>query len=154
MAHQPAHAKDAFTGDALERVATTIAEVEKLTSAEIRISILDERDTSDSELKVEELAKKEFFRLKMDETKNHSGILLFILYAERKFYVYGDTGINSRLQQNTWNHIAATLTSQFSHGHFEEGLHLAVREIAKHLETAIPYEADDTDELSNTVNIG
>jgi uncharacterized membrane protein len=153
MAHHPAHAKDAFSSDALERVAATIAEVEKATSAEIRISILDERDTDDSSLTVEQLAKKEFASMKMDQTKYRSGVLLLILYSERKYYVYGDTGIHKRLKKGVWDTVASTLSKYFSNDHFEEGLHQAVREIGRHLETAIPPEADNTDQLSNEVAI-
>lgn len=153
MAHHPAHAKDAFSSDALERVAATIAEVEKATSAEIRISILDERDTDDSSLTVEQLAKKEFASMKMDQTKYRSGVLLLILYSERKYYVCGDSGITERLKEDAWSNVAVELGKHFSNDQFEEGLHQAIKEIARQLETAIPYESDDTDELSNEVAI-
>lgn len=153
MAHHPAHAKDAFTSDALERVAATIAEVEKLTSAEIRISILDERDTDDSHLTVEQLAKKEFANMKMEQTKHRSGVLLLILYSERKYYVYGDSGIHGRLKEGTWDSVATTLRKHFSNDHFEEGLHEAIKEIARHLEKALPAEADNTNQLTNEVAI-
>jgi len=153
MAHHPAHAKDAFTSDALERVAATIAEVEKLTSAEIRISILDERDTDDSHLTVEQLAKKEFASMKMEQTNHRSGVLLLILYSERKYYVYGDTGIHQRLKQGVWNTVATTLGKHFVNDHFEEGLHEAVKEIARHLEKALPPEAENPNQLSNEVAI-
>ncbi|MFI5264022.1 MAG: TPM domain-containing protein, partial [Candidatus Kapaibacterium sp.] len=95
-AHTQPHkqVKDVFTNPVLDKIAATIAEVEKGTSAEIRVSIKEERDHDEAGLSVEDIAKREFLRLGMDKTANKHGILLFILFEEHKFYIYGDTGIH------------------------------------------------------------
>ena len=151
--HSPLHAKDAFTEEALKRISATVAEVEQHTSAEIRVSIHDERESDQSGLPIEKIGEQEFFKLGMEKTKLRNGILLLIIYAERKFYVHGDEGIHSRVDPGTWTDVADVLKSNFSHGHFEEGIHTALKTISKHLMTALPSTGDSTNELSNDVVI-
>ncbi len=151
--HSPLRAKDAFTEEALKRISATVAEVELHTSAEIRVSIHDERATAQSGLPIEKVAEEEFFELGMDKTNQRNGILLLVLYTERKFYIHGDIGIHSRVQPETWVDVAETLKSHFAHGHFEEGIHDALKGISKHLVTALPSTGSNTNELSNEVVI-
>lgn len=149
----PHHASEAFSKEALDRVARTIEEVEQTTSAEIRISIRDTRDSAEAGLTIQQMALKEFEYLKMDKTKDRTGVLLLILYDERQFYVYGDAGINERSNPETWEDVARILSEHFRVGKFEDGLHAALRAIASHVTTILPHQADDTDELSNEVII-
>ncbi len=151
--HFPLHAQDAFSSEGLAQIAKTISEVEQHTSAEIRISIHDERETAQSGLPIEKVAEQEFFKLGMDKTQQRNGILLLVLYAERKFYIHGDIGIHSRVQPETWIDVAETLKSHFSHGHFEQGVQDALKGISKHLVTALPSSGSNLNELSNEVVI-
>lgn len=151
--HSPKHVKDIFTKPVLDTIAATIAEVEKGTSASIRVSIREERDHDEAGLSLEEIAKREFLKLGMDKTSGRNGILLFILFEEHKFYVYGDEGIHTRVHPETWKDIAATLAEHFKHGQFEEGIHDALRKILKHVHSSFaPVES--ANELSNEVVIG
>ena len=149
----PQNAKDAFTRDALERIAKTIAEVEANTSAEIRLSIRESRDSSESELTIQELALKEFQGLKMDQTAGRTGILLLIVFDERKFYIYGDEGINAHVDPETWTDVAQTLQEHFRHAKFEQGVHEALRKITPHVKTILPRAVDDINELGDEVII-
>jgi len=148
-----ASAKEAFSEAALKRIADVIAEVELYTSAEIRVSILDERPFEDGGLPLDELAKREFKRLGMHQTKGLNGILLFIVFEEHKYYIYGDTGIHSCVNPDTWEDVATTIRTHFKHGEFEEGVVTGLRTIKSHLHTALPPEASNPNELSNEVVI-
>jgi uncharacterized membrane protein len=153
-AHPHKHAKEMFTQPVLDKIAATIAEVEKGTSAEIRVSIREERDHDEAGLSIEDIAKREFLKLGMDKTRGRNGILLFILYEEHKFYVYGDEGIHKRVHPETWEDIAATLKEHFKHGNYETGIHDALRKIVSHVHTEFASSADTARELSNEVIIG
>ena len=158
MAHDqhitfPAHAHDAFSHDALERISKTIEEVEKGTSAEIRLSIRDSRETGEADLPIKELAMKEFLHLGMEKTQHRSGILIFILYDERKFYVCGDEGIHKRSAPETWEDVAATLKTHFREAKFEEGVHAALKRIKHHVREALPDAGAKNHELSSEVVI-
>lgn len=149
----PKNAKEAFSVSALKTVAGVIGEVEKHTSAEIRVSILEERDTTDANLPIADVARKEFFRLGMEKTSGHNGVLLLILFHERKFYIVGDQGIHDRLHPETWEDVAATLKSHFAHGKFTEGVVEGLQKIKQHLHTALPASQNDVNELTNEVSI-
>jgi uncharacterized membrane protein len=148
----PTSAKEALSKDALDRIAATIAEVELATSAEIRVSIREEREPHEHE-PIEGLAFKEFTRLRMQETKDRSGILLFILFEDRKYFIYGDEGVNRRTEPHTWDEIATTLHEFFSKGDFEGGIISALHMIKQRVHGVMPRSQDDTDELSNEVTI-
>src|SRR5579884_986550 len=138
----PEHAKQAFPADLLERVAHTIADVEESTGAEIRISIRDLRDAGEADLSLKDLAEKEFATLGMHHHGERLGILLLVLYHERKFYVYGDEGVHRHVHPETWNDVAKTLTKYFSEGAYEAGVMEAVERIAHHLKNKLPKPSE------------
>jgi uncharacterized membrane protein len=144
-------AKEAFSESALKHIADVIAEVEEHTSAEVRVSILDERPFEDGGLPLDKLALKEFSRLGMQSTKGQNGILLYILFEEHKYYICGDKGINDRVDTNTWEDVAATIKSHFKEGHFEEGVVTGLRTIKEHLRIALPPDTTNPNELPNEV---
>jgi len=128
----PEHAHQAFSKDILERIAHTIADVEDATGADIRISIRDLREAGEADMSVKELAEKEFATLGMHR-EDGNGILLLILYHERKFYVCGDAGVHSNVHPETWDDIAKTLGSHFAKADYEGGLREALKRIEHHL---------------------
>ena len=151
--HFPPHAKDALTHDALKRISETIIKIEEGTNAEIRISIRDSRETSEAGLSIKDLALKEFYHLGVEKTKNRSGVLLFILYDERKFYIVGDEGIHKRTAPEGWEDVATTLKHHFKEAKFEEGIHAALHKMQHHVREALPNSAHHDHELSNEVVI-
>ena len=154
--HTHAHkqVREIFTKPVLDKIAATIAEVERGTSAEIRVSIREERDHDEAGLSIEDIAKREFLKLGMDKTASMHGILLFILFEEHKFYVYGDTGIHKRVHPETWQDVADSLKEHFKHGNYEQGIHDALKKIVSHVHTAFAPASESTRELSNEVIIG
>lgn len=152
--HPHKQVKDVFTKPVLDKIAATIAEVERGTSAEIRVCIREERDHDEAGLSLEEVAKGEFFKLGMDKTSGRNGILLFILFEEHKFYVMGDEGIHKRVHPETWEDVAATLKEHFKHGNYEAGIHDALKKIISHVHTEFASSGDTARELSNEVVIG
>ncbi len=152
--HAAKHVKDIFTKPVLDNIAATIAEVEKDTSANIRVSIREERDHDEAGLTIEAIAKQEFLKLGMEKTKSSNAILLFILFEERKFYVYGDTGIHKRVKPDTWEDVAAALKEHFKHSNYEMGIRDALKKIVSHIRVEFASGSGDINELSNEVVIG
>ena len=153
MIEHPTQAREAFTHEALERVAHTIADAEKATGAEIRISIRDLREAGEADLSLKELAEKEFATLGMHQTDGRVGILLLILYHERKYYVCGDEGVHSKVHPETWKDVAATLGKYFKDAQYEQGLHEAIRKIEHHLKGKLPKREDEESGTSNEVMV-
>ncbi len=130
-----------FSPDILGRIAHIIADVEQTTGAEIRVSIRDLRDAGEADLSLRELAQKEFTTLQLHQHDKRFGILLLVLYHERKFYVYGDEGVHSKVHPEAWNDVASTLGEHFAKGNYEGGLHEALKKIEHHLKGKLPKNA-------------
>ncbi|MDP4201001.1 MAG: TPM domain-containing protein [Bacteroidota bacterium] len=129
----PTHANDAFSKDVLERIAQRIADVEHTTGADIRISVRDLRDAGEADLSIKDLAEKEFAMLGLHTSKDHAGILIFILYHEKRFYVCGDAGVHSRVHPEAWKDVAHELGSHFLQADYEGGVLSALHKIEHHL---------------------
>jgi uncharacterized membrane protein len=148
----PEHAHQAFTPDILKRIAHNIADVEEATGADIRISIRDLREAGEADLSVKELAEKEFAMLGMHR-KDGFGILLLILYHERKFYVCGDAGVHSKVHPETWKDVAGTLGAHFAKGDYEGGLKEALKKIEHHLDGKLKKHTSVENRTSDEVAI-
>ncbi len=147
----PEHANEAFSRDILERIAHVIADVEQTTGAEIRVSIRDLRDAGEADLSLRELAQKEFAALHLHHHDKRFGILLLVLYHERKFYVYGDEGVHSKVHPEAWDDVAKTLGAHFAKGDYEGGLREALKKIEHHLKGKLPKNAAPVEHSQNEV---
>ena len=87
----------------------------------------------------------------MNETRDKTGILIYILLSSRLFYIVADEGINSKVGQKTWDDIRNEMESQFKIGHFVEGVVTTIENVGRVLSQFFPIKTDDTNELSNKV---
>ena len=79
------HVKRLLAETDLHAIARYIAEQEKQTSGQIRVSIRQSRARNERGRSIEELARKEFHALGMAKTAERSGVLIFLLLEDRKF---------------------------------------------------------------------
>ena len=132
------------------RVREAIAEAEKKTCGEIRVSV--------SRFfwgPVRPVAERAFHRLQMDKTKERNGILFFIVPSRRRFVVLGDEGIHAHAGQDFWTETAAALSGRFRKGEFTEGLAEAILKAGDCLAAHFPYDrTTDVNELSDEIDYG
>ncbi|OGU34967.1 MAG: hypothetical protein A2068_04575 [Ignavibacteria bacterium GWB2_35_6b] len=140
-----------FTDDDFLRISNKINEMEKITAGEIRVAIKEEKQFLKRNKTTRELAEEEFHKLKMDETRDKTGILLYLLLKERQFYILADAGINEKVKQETWDKIRDEMQNEFRDGQFTKGMLLGIEKVGKILGEHFPVKADDTNELSNKV---
>lgn len=140
-----------FDDDDFLIISEKIKEMEKITSGEIRIAVKESAHYFKRKKGIKELAREEFHNLKMDETRDKTGILIYILLASRKFFIAADSGINSKVEQETWDKVRDEMESQFKHGHFLEGVVSAIERVGTILSEYFPIKSDDKNELSNKV---
>lgn len=124
-----------------------IATAELKTSGEIRVHI--ENFCFGSELKA---AEKVFTKLKMHETKEHNGILIYIATMSRKIAVAGDTGIHQKLGVEFWDRMVAKLIGQFKVNRKAEALADCIIECGEQLGKYFPRNEDDANELNNSIS--
>ena len=140
-----------FTDDDFLRISNKIKEMEKITAGEIRVAVKEEKQFLKKNKTTRELAEEEFHKLKMNETRDKTGILLYLLLKERQFYILADSGINEKVKQETWDKIRDEMQNEFREGQFTKGMLLGIEKVGKILSEYFPVKADDTNELSNKV---
>ena len=132
-----------------ERVLASIRSAELRTSGEIRVSIAPFFWGS-----VERAADRAFVRLGMTKTREHNGVLFFVVPSRRAFVVLGDGGIHGRVGQAFWDEVAAVLSERFRRGEFTSGLVAGISKAADKLAAHFPHDAArDTNELSDEIDI-
>ena len=136
----------------LNKISEVISGIEEHTSGEIRLCIKVRRGIIlEGKFTPRELALDEFLKAGMQNTKNKTGVLIFILFSERKFEIIADEGINSKISESHWEEIKNEISGEFKNENYLEGLTKAINDIGNVLKTEFPPSRDNPDELSNEV---
>jgi uncharacterized membrane protein len=138
-----------FTAEQEQLLESAIAEAEKGTSGEIRLHI-DRYCKTDALYK----ARNIFAHLKMHETEERNGVLIYLALDERKFAVVGDQGIHNKVGDGFWEEEKELLLSHFKQKAIIEGLQLAIAAIGKKLSIHFPSNGHNNNELSNEISFG
>jgi len=142
-----------FSDDDFLRISNEIKKIEKTTSGEVRVAMKEKKSFAERNKSLRQLAEIEFKKLKMNETRDKTGILIFILFQERQFYILADEGINNKVPQETWDSIRDEIQASFKNGEFLDGILTGLKNVGKILSEHFPIKADDTNELSNKISI-
>ena len=141
--------EDFLTAREEEEVIDAILKAEQETSGEIRVHIEQhcQEDVYDHALEV-------FHLLKMDNTKDQNGVLIYVAVYNKSFVICGDTGINDKVGSEFWNSTRDIISSYFHQGDFITGLIEGITEAGKVLSKYFPWHYGDTDELDNSISKG
>ena len=129
------------------RVVEAIRQAELNTSGEIKVHI--ENHCHDN---VEERSLFVFNRLKMDETKQRNGVLIYLAVKDQKFAILGDEGINNVVEDTFWNDVKDLMLSLFKEGHYAEGLEQGIMRCGEKLKAYFPYQSDDVNEIPDEIS--
>jgi uncharacterized membrane protein len=140
-----------FDDDDLLRISAKIKEMEKITSGEIVVSMKERRGFINKGKTIRQLAEREFVRLKMSDTRDRTGIMLYMILKDREFIVLADSGIHSIVGDEAWEKIRDLLLDEFKRGEYCEGIVRAVEQMGLTLSPHFPIKPDDTNEISNKV---
>ena len=133
-----------------DNILQVIAAAELQTSGEIKVHIESE---CNYELPLER-AIEVFNQLKMNETQERNGVIIYVATNSKKFAIYGDSGINKVVPTNFWNEVAAAMKGHFADSNFAEGISRAIYLCGEKLKTFFPYNNNDTNELTNDISFG
>lgn len=132
-----------------QEIVEAILKAEKNTSGEIRVHI-----ESHTRLDHYDRAKEVFHLLKMDNTKEGNGVLLYVAVNDKKFSICGDKGIDKVVPENFWEATKELIQSHFKDGNFKDGILQGVLKAGTELEKHFPWQHGDTNELSNEISKG
>ena len=88
-----------------------------------------------------------FGRLRVWETEHNSGVLIYLLLADRRVEIVADRGVHSRVGTAAWEAICGEMQQEFARGQFERGVVLGVRAISDLLAAHFPPSGDGPNEL-------
>jgi uncharacterized membrane protein len=141
--------EDFLTAQEEQEIVDAILEAEKNTSGEIRVHI-----ESHTRLNHDERAKEVFHILKMDNTREENGVLIYIAVNDKKFAIYGDRGIDRAVPDNFWETTKNSIQEQFVHGNFKQGIVKGILSAGQELNSHFPWKPTDSNELSDEVSKG
>ncbi len=90
----------------------------------------------------------------LHQTRDHTGILIFVSLLEHEVEVLADKGINEKVPQGTWDEVVGLLTTELRAGHACEGFCKAIERCGVILAQHFPRSTDDKDELSDRLVTG
>lgn len=144
---------DLFTTQVILLIALSFALINIAAFFLSRMDWIQNRMTSphDLDLQCQFRAEREFYRLRMQNTKKSTGVLIFISLMEREVVVLGDKSISKMIANETWSGLVKTITTGISSRQAGKSLCKAIEECGRILSESFPRDARDTNELSNTL---
>jgi uncharacterized membrane protein len=140
-----------FSDDDFLLISDKIKEMEKLTSGEIRISMRSREIVNKEKPDIRKLAEEEFYRLEMQNTRDKTGILIYLNLHLRQFYILADSGINEKAGQSVWDDVRNEIQAAFVNGQYLKGVLSGIESVGRILSRHFPIKEDDTNEISNQV---
>ena len=139
----------AFTSDVLEAIEAAVARAEALHGGEIRFAIeaaLDARLLMRG-VSARERALDVFSTLRVWDTAQNNGVLIYVLLAERDIELVADRGYSSLVSETEWDTVCADMQSAFSAGHYREGSLSGVEAVSTLIARHFPKKPADANEL-------
>ena len=88
-----------------------------------------------------------FSQLRVWDTEENTGILVYLLMSEHDIEIIADRGINKAVGPGVWDKVCFDMEKLFREGQFEEGVKNGIRDITVLLEKHFPHNGDDINEL-------
>jgi uncharacterized membrane protein len=94
-------------------------------------------------------ASQIFSNLLVWDTEENSGVLIYVLLADRQVHILADRGINRCVDPSDWDNIASMMQNEFRQGLFREGAIKGIEKITVLLATHFPARSENLNELPN-----
>ena len=90
-----------------------------------------------------------FAQLRVWDTEENTGVLIYVQWLDRRVEIVADRGIARQVPQTGWDVICRHLEAAFREGRYGPGAVEAVRAVGELLAGSFPARGDNPDELSN-----
>jgi len=139
----------AFSREALRRIEAAIRRSESAHRGELAFAVEAGLDLLPllKGVSPRQRALEVFSQLRVWDTEENSGVLLYLQLVDRDIEIVADRGINSRVPQEEWDAICHRMEQAYRERRFEEGTLAGVREITELLARHFPPRVPDRDEL-------
>jgi uncharacterized membrane protein len=142
-------ARRKFSAPALKHIEEAIAAGERRHAGQVRFIVEGSLPLAQvlRGLTPRERALELFGRFGVWDTEHNSGVLVYVLLADKAVEIVADRGINRKINQETWQVICRSMEGAFREGHFEEGAVAGVNAIGELLAEHFPRVGAGPNEL-------
>jgi len=147
----PWAARRRFDAGVLDAVEAAIRASESRHTGEIAFAVegaLEPRDLWRG-TSVRERAIEVFSELRVWDTAENDGVLIFVLLAERDVEIVADRGAAARIPPESWERVCRAMEEHFRAGRFQEGALAGVHGVGELLARHFPRAGGDANELGD-----
>jgi uncharacterized membrane protein len=94
-----------------------------------------------------ERALEVFSLLRVWDTEENNGVLIYLLLADRDAEIVADRGIHAKVPAGEWGEISRRMEAAFSKREFEQGVLAGIEEVSRRLARYYPPRPGDRNEL-------
>ena len=143
--------KDFFSDEEKKQIVAAIREAEQQTSGEIRVYVESRCRFVDPLDRAAEV----FAILKMGQTANHNGVLMYLAVKDRQLAIFGDHAIHEKVGEEFWNKEVTQMLSRFQQDHYADTVAKVIHDIGAALKYHFPYDRQtDINELPDDIVFG
>ena len=140
-----------FSASTMANIEAAIQTSEALHTGELRFAVEAGLDIHELRhgITARQRAIEVFSQLRIWDTEHNSGVLVYLLLAERRVEIVADRGIHTAVGDESWAHICREMEMHFRIGDFEQGVLQGITAISKLLHQHFPAHGAHIDELPN-----
>jgi len=144
-------AQRVFPKRILDRIDAAVHESEQLHRGELCFAIEGDLELPAllRDLSPRERAHEVFAQMRVWDTEENSGVLVYVQLIDQCIEIVADRGISAKVAQSEWDGICAAMQSAFHAGRYQEGALEAIQSITGLLKRHFPAASDNPDELPN-----
>lgn len=141
----PWHVRRCFSKAALQRIEAAIAASEHGHRGELRFAVEPALPWLDllRGLTARARALQVFSQLRVWDTEHNTGVLIYLLLADRDVEIVADRGIHAQVGEQAWQAICRQMETRFRAGEFEPGVLEGVQAISALLRQHFPADGND-----------
>ena len=141
--------RKAFPPATLDKVEAAIKTSEALHAGEIRFVVEGALDGSPlfKGHSARERAIGLFSELRVWDTEHNTGVLIYLLLADRAVEIVADRGISAKVDAQEWSRVCRQMETAFRQSNFEGGAISGVQAVTQHLAKHFPANGQDPNEL-------
>jgi uncharacterized membrane protein len=138
-----------FPASVLKAIEAATTRCEATHRGEIRFVVEGELNWSQllSDMSARARAIELFSALRIWDTAENNGVLIYVLLADRRVEVVTDRGIHLHVGDHGWRAICKIIEDEFRAGRFESGAIKGIEAVSMHLQAHFPASGARPNEL-------
>lgn len=149
LVHHRWRVKQVFPARVLANIEQAIRQSETTHAGQIRFVVEGALDGSPlfRDQPARERALDVFSHLRIWDTEQNNGVLIYLLLADHDVEIVADRGIDAKVGRAGWERICHEMEAEFRRGRFEAGVIDGIKAVSRELATHFPPHGPPRNEL-------